>query len=413
MHGIDPDPASVPGLIEQNRAEGASPLSAADPLQRPAGLPKLRVAIVHYWLVGMRGGEKVLENLLDIFPDAVLVTHVYDPDKVSEKIRQQEVRTTFIAKLPGAVRHYQKYLPLMPMALENMDMTEFDLIISSESGPAKGIVPRPDALHLCYCHSPMRYIWDHFHIYQASAGFLTRWLMPVLAHKLRIWDVSSAARVDGFIANSSFVAHRIRKFYRRDADVVFPPVETDAFAISETIGDYYLLAGEMVSYKRADLAIDAFNASGRKLVVIGEGEIKNELERRSGPNITFLGRVPHAELKQHFASCKALIFPGEEDFGIIPVEAMASGRPVIAYGRGGALDTVKPGVSGALFYEQSAAALNEAVETFEKETSAAMTPEEIRAYARQFDSAVFRSRIQALILDRLAADSGRGESCGA
>jgi glycosyltransferase involved in cell wall biosynthesis len=405
MHGIDPDPTPVPELFRQNGAEGA--------LQRPIDFLKLRVAIVHYWLVGMRGGEKVLENLLDIFPDAVLVTHVYEPSKVSEKIRQQEVRTTFISKLPGAVQHYQKYLPLMPMALENMDMTEFDLIISSESGPAKGIVPRPDALHLCYCHSPMRYIWDHFHIYQASASFLTRLLMPVLAHKLRIWDVSSAARVDGFIANSSFVAHRIRKFYRRDADVVFPPVETEAFAISDTIGDYYLLAGEMVSYKRADLAIDAFNVSGRKLVVIGEGEIKNELERRSGPNITFLGRVPNAELKQHFASCKALIFPGEEDFGIIPVEAMASGRPVIAYGRGGALDTVKPGVSGALFYEQSAAALNDAVETFENETFSAMTPEEIRAYARQFDSTVFRSRIQALILNRLAADSGRAESCGA
>ncbi|WP_371808669.1 glycosyltransferase [Ruegeria sp. HKCCD7221] len=241
----------------------------------------MKVAIVHYWLVGMRGGEKVLEAFLDMYPDAVIITHVYDPEKVSAKVRQHEVRETFIGRLPGAKKHYQKYLPFMPMALELMDMQEFDLILSSESGPAKGIIPRPDATHISYCHSPMRYIWDHYHVYRAQAGRVARLAMPIMAHKLRVWDVSTAARVDQFIANSSFIRQRIGKYYRRDADVIFPPVDTEEFQISNEVGEHYLLAGEMVSYKRADLAIDAFNQSGRKLVVVGDGEMRETLERKS------------------------------------------------------------------------------------------------------------------------------------
>ena len=357
----------------------------------------MKVAIVHYWLVGMRGGEKVLEAFLDLYPDAVIVTHVFDPEKVSEKVRQHEVRETFIGRLPGAKRHYQKYLPLMPLALELMDMQEFDLILSSESGPAKGIIPRPDATHISYCHSPMRYIWDHYHVYRAQAGRAARLAMPFTARKLRIWDVTSAARVDRFVANSSFIRQRIQKFYRRDADIIFPPVDTAEFQISDQVGDHYLLAGEMVSYKRADLAIEAFNASGRKLVIVGDGEMRGALERKSGPNITFLGRVPFAELKHQFATCKALIFPGEEDFGIIPVEVMASGRPVIAYGRGGALDTVTEGVSGVLFHEQSAAALNEAIGRFEDNPDLVASPQDIRALAQGYDTSVFKQKISDLI----------------
>ncbi|WP_170786282.1 glycosyltransferase [Ruegeria lacuscaerulensis] len=362
----------------------------------------MKVAIVHYWLVGMRGGEKVLEALLDLFPGAVIVTHVYDREKVSAKVRKHEVRETFIGRLPGARKHYQKYLPLMPLALEQMDMQEFDLILSSESGPAKGIVPRPDALHVCYCHSPMRYIWDHYHSYRQQAGGVARMAMPFLAHRLRVWDVTTAARVDRFVANSSFIRDRIQTYYRREAEVVFPPVETQAFQISNHVENHYLLAGEMVSYKRADLAIDAFNASGRKLVVVGDGEMRGVLEKKSCPNITFLGRVDNAELKRQFATCRALIFPGEEDFGIVPVEVMASGRPVIAYGRGGALDTVIEGVSGVLFHEQTAEALNLAIDRFEKNPGLVKDPATIRALADTFDVEVFKQKIWALIADARA-----------
>lgn len=357
----------------------------------------MKVAIVHYWLVGMRGGEKVLEALLDLYPQAVIITHVYDPERVSDQVRSHEVRETFIGRLPGAKKHYQKYLPLMPMALELMDMQEFDLVISSESGPAKGIIPRPDAVHVCYCHSPMRYIWDHYHVYRARAGRLARLMMPWMAHKLRIWDVTTAARVDHFVANSGFIAQRIGKYYRRDADVIFPPVATEDFAISETVGDHYLLAGEMVSYKRADLAVEAFNASGRKLIVVGEGEMRETLEAKAGPNITFLGRVPFDRLKQEFANCRALIFPGEEDFGIIPVEVMACGRPVIAYGRGGALDTVREGQSGLLFHEQTVEALNAAVDRFEADPTLTPAPADIRAFAQGFDTQVFKDQFKALV----------------
>lgn len=357
----------------------------------------MKVAIVHYWLVGMRGGEKVLEAFLDLYPDAVIVTHVYDPASVSDKIRQHEVRQTFIGRLPGAKTHYKKYLPLMPVALEQMDMQEFDLILSSEAGPSKGIIPRPDAVHISYCHSPMRYIWDQYHVYRSQAGWLTRLLMPLIAHKLRVWDVTTAARVDRFVANSSYIRQRILKFYRRDADVIYPPVDIAEFQISDTVGDHYLLAGEMVSYKRADLAVDAFNLSGRKLVVVGDGEMREALERKSGPNITFLRRVSFSELKRQFATCRALVFPGEEDFGIIPVEVMACGRPVIAYGRGGALDTVTEGVSGVLFHEQSVSALNDALDRFEEDTSLVASPQDIRALAQRFDVSMFKERITDLI----------------
>lgn len=363
----------------------------------------MKVAIVHYWLVGMRGGEKVLEQLLRLYPQAVIITHVYDPDAVSPLIRKAEVRETFIGRLPGARKHYQKYLPLMPRALEEMDMQEFDLIVSSEAGPAKGIIPRPDAVHLCYCHSPMRYIWDQYHIYRGGAGRLTRWLMPFLAHRLRIWDVTSAARVDAFVANSSFIAQRIRKFYRREAEVVAPPVAVDAFAIAEEVGDHYLLAGELVTYKRPDLAIAAFNASGRKLTVVGDGPERRALEAMAGPNITFRGRVPFAELKREFATCQALIFPGEEDFGIVPVEVMACGRPVVALGRGGALDSVVPGKTGVFFDTPTPEALNAAVETLEATPEMLTSPEVLRAHAETFGEAVFRDRMQAAIDRALAA----------
>ncbi|MEH6676982.1 glycosyltransferase, partial [Phenylobacterium sp.] len=305
----------------------------------------LKVAIIHYWLVGMRGGEKVLEALCELFPDAHIYTHVYDRNAVSSTIAAMDVRTTFISRLPRAARRYKTYLPLMPLALEQLDLNGYDLIISSESGPAKGVVPPPNAKHICYCHSPMRYIWDHYHIYRNSAGRIARFTMPLLTHYLRIWDTTSSARVDKFIANSRHVAARIDKYYRRDADVIPPPVDVENFTSSPSTGDYYLWVGEITQYKRPDIAVEAFRKLGRRLVIIGDGEERKKLEAGAPANIEFRGRTSTEELRQTLQECRALIFPGEEDFGIVPVEAMAAGRPVIAFGSGGALDSVEPGLS--------------------------------------------------------------------
>ncbi|HEX5321043.1 MAG TPA: glycosyltransferase [Stellaceae bacterium] len=343
----------------------------------------MKVAIVHYWLVGMRGGEKVVEALCQMFPEADIFTHVYDPAAVSETIRRHRVTTSFIGSLPRAKHWYKRYLPLMPMALEHLDLRGYDLVISSESGPAKGVIPPPGARHLCYCHSPMRYLWNMFHDYRDQSGLLTRWAMPPLSHYLRLWDTVSANRVDRFVANSAVVAARIRRYYGREAEVVWPPVEVDAFAAvpADERGDYMLMVGELVAYKRPDLAVEAFNRMRRKLVVIGGGEMLGRLRRLAGPTVTILGPQPFDVLCHHYARCEALIFPGEEDFGIVPVEAMASGRPVIAYGRGGATETVVSGLSGTLFDEQSVEALTAAVEDFRVED---FDPAAIAAHARQF-----------------------------
>ncbi|RVT87428.1 glycosyltransferase family 4 protein [Rhodobacteraceae bacterium CCMM004] len=356
----------------------------------------MRVVIVHYWLVGMRGGEKVLEALLQMFPQADIVTHVYVPDKVSEAIRRHKVITTSVSRLPMAPRLYQKYLPFMPRALEEVDLTGYDLVISSEAGPAKGVIAPPDAVHLCYCHSPMRYLWDQYHTYRDGAGWLTRMLMPPLAHRLRQWDVTSAARVDRFVANSTHVAARIDKYWRREADVVHPPVAVEDFAPApaEEVGDFYLWAGELAPYKRPDIAIEAFRRLGKPLVVIGgPAATVTRLSDGAPANVTFLGHAPFDVLKRHLATCKALIFPGEEDFGILPVEAMASGRPVIAYGRGGACDSVIDGETGLLFRDQSIAGLADALERFEAAGLAEVDPARLVAHARRFDGAAFRDGI--------------------
>ncbi|MEO1205503.1 MAG: glycosyltransferase [Pseudomonadota bacterium] len=352
----------------------------------------MKVAIIHYWLVGMRGGEKVLEALCDLYPEADIFTHVYDPESVSEKIRRHRVHTTFISRLPRSKKYYRQYLPLMPMALEQLDLSDYDLVISSESGPAKGIIPREDAVHICYCHTPMRYLWNMYTEHYRTAGFLTRAMMPTLCHYLRNWDVSSAARVDAFIANSNAVSARIRKYYRRESTVIHPPVQVEKFTTRshKPDGDFYLVAGELVRYKRPDLAVEAFNKMGRKLIVVGGGEMQNELSKLAGPTVEVLGRVSFDELQYYLSNAHALIFPGEEDFGILPVEAMASGCPVIAYARGGALDTVEDGVTGVLFDQQSPEAIMDAVWQFEQR---AFSPQELRQHANRFDTDRFKSEI--------------------
>lgn len=325
-----------------------------------------RVAIIHYWLVTMRGGERVLERLLELFPQADIFTHVYDPAAMSATIRARTVRTSFIQKLPGAKKHYQSYLPLMPMALEQLDLRGYDLVISSESGPAKGVIPAPDALHLCYVHSPMRYLWDHYHDYRDEAGWLKRAVMPMLCHGLRQWDTSSAARIDRVLANSSFIRERVAKAWRREAEVVHPPVDPALFTPSSEIEPGYLWVGQLVPYKRADLAIDAFNALGLPLTVVGDGPQAAMLRKRAGPTIRMIPRLTFDELRRAYARCRALVFTAEEDFGIVPVEVMASGRPVVAYGRGGALDSVVEGRTGLFFGEQTSDALIAAIQQLER-----------------------------------------------
>ncbi len=366
----------------------------------------MKVAIIHYWLVGMRGGEKVIEALCDMYPQADIFTHVYVPEMVSDKIRQHRVVPTFINSLPRAAKMYKTYLPLMPLALEQLDLRGYDLVISSESGPAKGIIPPSDALHVCYCHTPMRYIWNMYHDYRDGAGRLTRWMMPPLSHYLRMWDVTSAARVDSFVANSATVARRVRRYYGVDSAVVHPPVDTAAFAAvpSSELGDHYLMAGELVSYKRPDLAVRAFNEMRLKLVVIGGGDMLEEVHRLAGPTVTVMGSQPFDVLKQHYARCRALIFPGEEDFGMVPVEAMASGRPVVAFGRGGATETVTEGVSGVFFAEQTAEAISAAVRRLD---NFHIDPAKIVAHASQFGREQFFQKMKTHI-DGLLAEKANG-----
>jgi len=358
----------------------------------------MKVAIVHYWLVGMRGGEKVIEALCEMYPQADIFTHVYAPQEISETIRQHKVVPSFINSLPRAAKMYKTYLPLMPMALEQFDLRGYDLVISSESGPAKGVIPAPDALHVCYCHTPMRYIWNMYHDYREGAGPMARLLMPSLSHYLRMWDVSSAARVDSFVANSQTVAKRIRRYYGVDSKVISPPVDTEAFSIAPTseLEDYYLMVGELVAYKRPDLAVRAFNAMKSKLIVIGGGDMLEEIRQLAGPTVSVLGPQPFEVLKRHYARCRALIFPGEEDFGMVPVEAMASGRPVVAFGRGGAVETVANGVSGVFFNEHTVEAISAAVASL---ADISFDPEKITRHARQFGRDQFFAKMRAHIED--------------
>ena len=367
----------------------------------------MRVAIVHYWLVGMRGGEKVLEELCLMYPEADIYTHVHDPKRTSALINRHRITTTFIARLPFARTLYQKYLPLMPSALEELDLTGYDLVISCESGPTKGVITHPNAVHICYCHSPMRYLWDQYHTYRGSASRFTRLFMSLTMPMLRAWDVASAAHVDRFIANSSFIARRIRKVYRRDSEIIFPPVDLDAFSIAPApTGDFYFCIGQLVPYKRVDIAIAACTRTGRRLIVVGSGAEEARLRAMAGPTVEFRGWSSAEDLRSLYQNCRALLFPGEEDFGIVPLEAMASGRPVVAYRSGGALDTVIEGRTGIFFDEQTMDDLADAITRFEA-TEGIFEPQEIRRHARGFGRDVFRRKLGTYIDACVRELSGR------
>jgi glycosyltransferase involved in cell wall biosynthesis len=364
-----------------------------------------KVAIVHYWFLELRrGGEKVVEALCELFPDADIFTHVIDRTVFSDLVAKHKVTTSFINSLPFARTATAYYLPLMPLASEQFDLSGYDLVISSESGPAKGVIVPENCVHLCYCHSPMRYIWNKYAEQVRWSPFVLSWPMRLSAHYLRLVDYASAARVDQFVANSTGVGRRIEKYYRRSSLVVFPPVDVSAFEPSDEGENYYLYCGQLTAYKRPDLAVDSFNQLRLPLRVIGDGEMLARLKKRANSNIRFLGRVTDDVVRHNLARCRALIFPGEEDFGMVPVEAMASGRPVIAYGRGGVLDTVVDGVTGVFFRKASADALAEAVQRFEG-MSDSFDPTIIARHARKFDRQNFLRQMTDVIEEALAGRS--------
>ncbi len=356
----------------------------------------MRVAIIHYWLVAMRGGERVLERICQLYPDADIFTHVYDPQVICQSINRHKVHVSFIQHLPASRRLYRSYLPLMPVALESLDLSRYDLVISSEAGPAKGVIPAPDSTHLSYCHSPMRYIWDQFHVYQKTAGPVTRSVWPWISSSLRGWDTNSSARVDHFVANSSFVRDRIRKYYRRNAEVIHPPVPVNRFRLSQDVGPEFLWVGQLVPYKRADLVIEAFNELGFPIRIVGTGQMAKSLRARAKPNIRFEAHLSLEALAEAYARCRALIFTAEEDFGIVPVEVNASGRPVIALGRGGVRETMIPGRTALFYPEPTVEALVDAIERFaiwERD----FVPGEALANAQRFRPEVFDAKFQASV----------------
>lgn len=371
----------------------------------------LKTAIVHDWLTGMRGGEKVLEALCELFPDADLFTLLHIPGAVSGTIEKRRIKTSFIQRLPFAKKRYRLYLPLFPLAVEGFDLKGYDLVISSSHCAAKGVIPGPNALHISYIHSPMRYVWDMYGEYFGKTRGLSGLLIRLFAHYLRLWDSSSSRRVDFFVANSNHVAKRIMRYYRRDSSVIYPPVDVSRFSIAERApGDYYLIVSAFAPYKRLDIAVEAFNTLGKRLLIAGTGQEEKRLKAMAGKNIEFLGWKSDTEVAELYRNCRALVFPGEEDFGITPVEAMACGRPVIAYGRGGALETVKglnapegagDNPTGFFFYEQTAEALKDAVEGFEANMRA-FDPSSIRQAAIMFDKGAFKEKIGKFIFDRCA-----------
>ena len=363
----------------------------------------MRTAIVHYWLLGMRGGEKVVEALCRMLPEADVFTLFYDPARVSETIRSRRVTASYLNPLR---RFYRSLLPFMPSALESFDLRGYDLILSSESGPAKGVLAPSTARHVCYCHTPMRYLWELYPAYlnEWTTGAWKRALMRPIARNLRVWDFASAARVDDFIANSENVRRRIWKTYRRQAEVIHPPVAVETF-FHRPAEDYFLVVSELVAYKQLDYAVRAFAKNGRRLRIAGDGPEYQRLKRQSGPAVEFCGRVSDPELRELYAGCRAFILPGEEDFGISTVEALASGKPVIALGRGGALETV-PESGGVLYQEASEAALDRALAAFDA-LEARIRPQELRAWSEQFAAAQFQEKMRRILARPAAVPSGQ------
>ncbi len=377
----------------------------------------LKVAIVHDWLTGMRGGEKCLEVFCEMFPNAPIYTLVHNKGKLSNTIENHKIITSFIQKLPFANKHHQWYLPLFPSAIEQFDLREYDLVLSTSHCVAKGIITAPRTIHICYCHTPMRYAWEMYNEYfsPAKLNFIKRILIPPMISYLRLWDVVSANRVDYFIANSNHVAKRIKKYYHRSAKVIYPPVETNFFTPSKyplpdykeggykeatlnkrifVKGEYFLTVSALVPYKRLDIAVRAFNELKLPFIIIGDGAERKKLERLAKSNIIFIGWQDKDSLLDYYQNCKAFIFPGEEDFGITPLEAQATGNPVIAYKAGGALETVIENKTGLFFYPQTTDALIKTIEDFNRRK---WDSDSIRQNAMKFSRERFYKEIEEFI----------------
>jgi glycosyltransferase involved in cell wall biosynthesis len=369
-------------------------------------LAKAKVALVHDWLTGMRGGERCLEVFAELFPVADLYTLLHVPGSVSPAIESRRIVTSFIQRLPQAERRYRHYLPLFPAAVRAFDLSGYDLVLSSSHAVAKGVRVPPGALHVCYCFTPMRYVWDLYDDYfGARAGLAARLTMPPVAAWLRRWDRKTAAGVHHFVAISRFVADRIRRAYGREADVIYPPVDVSRFRVDEGPGEFYLVVSALTPYKRVDLAVEACNRLGRRLLVVGSGPEERRLRALAGPSVELLGWRDDEQIAELYAGCRALLFPPLEDFGIAPLEAMAAGRPVIAFGEGGVRETVVPpgegeSPTGLFFLRQTVEDLVEAIRRYE--TSAQQfEPKTLRRRAEAFDRPLFRERVRAYLRARV------------
>lgn len=351
----------------------------------------MRIALVHDYLIQYGGAERVLEAFCELFPHAPIFTIIYDETLTRGAFRGRNIITSYLQKIPFSRSRHRFFPLLMPFAVEQFDLSRFDVVLSDSASFAKGVITKPSTLHISYCHTPPRYAWDDSHRYIGEFGYtsLVRLLVPFFMNYVRIWDGEAATRVDRFITNSDFVRRRIEKYYRRNAEIIYPPVDTSKFEIGEA-GDYFLMAGRLSAYKKFDLGIEVFNELGWPVKIVGTGPERKKLERMAKKNIEFMGAVSDKDLAKCYTHAKALIFPQEEDFGIVAVEAMASGRPVIAYRGGGALETVKDGGTGIFFEEQTPDSLLEALRNF-KESD--FTPEKIRSHALQFDKDVFKRKI--------------------
>lgn len=356
----------------------------------------MKVALIHDHLAQDGGAEKVLKAFQEIYPKAPIFVLVYNQKQANETFLRKDIRTSFIQKLPFGVKKYQWFLPLMPSAIERYDLMDFDLILSSTSSFAKGVITRPDALHICYCHTPTRFLWSDTHSYveELSYGKIIKKMIPLILPRIRMWDRMAADRVDKFIANSKIVQQRIKKYYGRTSDIIYPPVETHRLQIDPKVGNYYLMGGRLVAYKRFDLGIMAFNRLGIPLKVFGVGPEYDRLKKMARPNIEFLGRVSEEEKAKLFSESIAFINPQVEDFGIVMIESMVFGRPVIALKKGGAEEIVLPNKTGVFFNDQNWEALADTIIHFKPEQ---FNSDEIREFAKQFDTTIFKDKIKEYI----------------
>lgn len=363
-------------------------------------LAKAKIALVFDWMTNPGGAEKVNLLLHKMFPQATIFTSIFNEKQV-KGFEKAAITTSFIQNLPFAKNHHQLYLGMMPYAYENFDLSNFDIVISSSHACAKGIITKPETLHICYCHTPMRYAWDNWHSYidQYKMNPILKFFGKRRIHSLRMWDRLSAERVDYFVANSLTTKERIEKYYNKQSTVIHPMVKTSDFKISEKTGGYYLAVGRLTPYKKFDLIVDTFNQIGLPLKIVGTGISENELKASAHANIEFIGNADDKTLKTLYSECEALIFPQVEDFGITAIEAMASGRPVIAYKKGGALDTIEEGKTGIFFEKQDELHLKAAIEEYQKNKKK-FIPQDIRKHAEKFDEKEFENKFLSYLKDK-------------